>query len=98
MKFIAGCLLGLTLLVGGAGCATMSSVDPASMTDADIVAEAQDRLRADPIAGRTVYVVSCEQGVLTIEGVVKGATMRVAALSAAKSTPGVKEVVDRLKY
>ena len=98
MKFWAACLLGLALMSGISGCASLTSTEPASLTDSDIVAEAQDRLRADPIAGRTVYVVTCEQGVLTLEGVVKGATMRAAALSAAKSTPGVSQVVDRLRY
>lgn len=82
-------------------CST-TPADPAgagvSGSDSDIVADIQDRLRQDSMTGRYPLSVTCEEGVVTLAGNVRGEPAKMRAVSIARGVAGVKGVIDNLTY
>lgn len=83
------------LVLGGSGCATMAG--DAQNPDVALSQSVMDRLGQDLLLDRSSVLASSAGGVVTLTGVVRSDAQRARAVAIAKSTPGVQDVVDRLR-
>ena len=92
-------LLLAVAILGSWGCATvdMPSDDASMLTDEAVRNHIQQRLAADDVTAAQVIHVDVDLGVATLSGSVPDANIRLRALAAARSTPGVGQVVDRIR-
>jgi hyperosmotically inducible periplasmic protein len=80
-----------------AGCTTMqdsSSVEPT--TDAQLANAVLQRLTQDAVTGMSTFNVEAENGVVTLYGALPDNTIRARAIAIARSTPGVKDVINKI--
>jgi len=88
-EFVAGNIMGVT------GLRSEIVLEP-TPTDTDIVQSIQEAFYRDAILDPAMLVVSNDEGVVTIAGVVSSWTAHDAALEDVWATPGVVEVYDQL--
>jgi osmotically-inducible protein OsmY len=88
-------MLMLTAILAIAGCASMS-MDQGPAGDQAIAQDVQERLRADPVTARHVIGVQVRDAVVTLQGLVPDAAVRLRADAIARETQGVTSVVDAL--
>lgn len=81
-----------TLLVS---CAVLPPSD-VSGDNAELIQAIHQRLASDPVAARYPVGFLVRDGVVTLEGSVPDRPTRMRILAVVRSTPGVREVVDRL--
>lgn len=87
----------LSMVVAGlSGCGTISGTAENLSPDAQIASDVRARLTSDPQVGRCNIGVSVSGGVVTLNGSVPDATLRLRAKAAARDAEGVKGVVDNL--
>jgi osmotically-inducible protein OsmY len=79
-----------------AGCMTPPEEGSASDMDRQIAREVMNRLAQDPVTAGRSFGVSVANGVVTLEGAVPGENLRLRAVAVARSTPDVRDVVDKL--
>jgi osmotically-inducible protein OsmY len=79
--------------VGTSGAAVPTPLDNG---DAALVSLVTSRLASDPQVGRTAIEVTAKNGVVLLQGSLASAGAKQRALSLARSTDGVTQVVDRL--
>ena len=80
-----------------AGCATMtddSALEPT--TDAELANAVVQRLAQDAVTGMSTFNVEAENGVVTLYGSLPDNTIRARAIAIARSTPGVKDVINKI--
>ena len=87
-------LLAGSLMLGATGCATTG--EPLS-PDAALSQSVMDRLGQEMLLERASVLASSADGVVTLTGVVRTDAQRLRAVGIARSTPGVLDVVDRLR-
>ena len=92
--WLAGTVV-LAVLALGPGCATLD--ESAQSPDAVIEQAVMDRRTQEMMLSRGALMASSKDGVVTLHGVVRNEAQRVRALAIARSTSGVREVVDRLR-
>jgi osmotically-inducible protein OsmY len=94
-RWIAVRILGALVTVAGlAGCGTLSGGAMANSPDELLAAEVTNRLENDPLTGRTYIGVSVTDGVVTLAGNISDENVRIRARGIARSTDGVKGIVD----
>ena len=71
-----------------------SSVEPT--TDAELANAVLQRLTQDAVTGMSTFNVEAEDGVVTLYGSLPDNTTRARAIAIARSTPGVKDVVNKI--
>jgi hyperosmotically inducible protein len=78
---------------------TSGSAQPVAVDDGDaaLVSALTSRLSSDPQVGKTAIEISAKNGVVLLQGPVASAAAKQRALSLARSTDGVTQVVDRLR-
>jgi osmotically-inducible protein OsmY len=87
----------LAAMMTFAGCTTMpdnSSVQPA--TDAELANAVLQRLTQDAVTGMSTFNVEADHGVVTLYGALPDNTIRARAIAIARSTPGVKDVINKI--
>jgi osmotically-inducible protein OsmY len=80
-----------------AGCATMpdnSVLQPT--TDAQLADAVLQRLNQDAMTGKSAFGVKAESGVVTLYGSLPNNALRARAIAIARSTPGVKDVINKI--
>ena len=80
-----------------AGCTTItddSSLQPTS--DEQIAAAVLQRLAQDSMTGRSTFNVEANNGVVTLYGALPDNIVRARAIAIARSTPGVKDVINKI--
>jgi osmotically-inducible protein OsmY len=80
-----------------AGCTTMpddSAVEPT--TNAQLANAVLQRLTQDAVTGMSTFNVEAENGVVTLYGSLPDNTIRARAIAIARSTPGVKDVINKI--
>jgi osmotically-inducible protein OsmY len=80
-----------------AGCTTTpdeSSVAPT--TDAELANLVIQRLSHDAITQMSTFNVEAKDGVVTLYGSLPDNTIRARAIAIARSTPGVKDVINKI--
>lgn len=90
---------GMAILLGAGGCATAPEPDESgevAITDAHLTGEILRRLRDDPVTASHAFGVFVRDGVVTIESAIVSGYVRSRAMAIARSTPGVKNVPDKL--
>ena len=80
--------------VGTAGSATPVAIDDG---DAALVSLLTSRLASDPTVGKSPIEITAKNGVVLLQGPIGSAAAKQRALSLARSTDGVTQVVDRLR-
>ena len=87
-------LLPLAVAVAGVtiGCTT---ADQRAATDLSHLVMA--RLTNDPFLERASIQANSDEGVVTLRGMLRNESQRARALSIARSTPGVRGVIDHLR-
>jgi osmotically-inducible protein OsmY len=82
----------------GTAVATSGSAVPQPLDDGDagLVSLVTSRLASDPLVGKNAIEVTAKNGVVLLQGGMPSATAKQRALSLARSTDGVTQVVDRL--
>lgn len=83
--------MGLLVLLGMVGCATLPSAPGDELLD-----DVRARLANDPITSRSIISVTLMDGVVSLSGRVPDDTVRHRAKNIARSAEGVKGVVDNL--
>lgn len=78
------------------GCASWPASEPPD-ADRALARLVQDRLGQDAVVGRNAYVVASAGGQVTLSGVVRNESERARVVGIARGTPGVQDVVDRLR-
>jgi hypothetical protein len=92
-RAIGGALaVGLAVLVGGAGCSRKQEV-----ADAAVTQDVASRIEKDPDLGRFEVVVTTQNGVVTLTGIVDQDAQRAEAAQIARDTEGVVDVVNHLE-
>ncbi len=86
----------LMAVTGVSGCGTISGTAENLSPDAQIANDVRARLGSDPQMGRYNIGVSVSEGVVTLNGNLPDATLRLRAKAAARDADGVKGVVDNL--
>ena len=93
-------LLALTLtgFLFTSGCTTYSTTTPGATAGSNdqIEDDVIERLRQDDLTSTQGFGVRIEGGIATLYGSVPDEIVRLRALGIVRSTPGVKEVVDKL--
>ena len=87
----------LAAVITLAGCTTMS--DEATLeptTDAQLANAVLQRLTQDAVTGMSTFNVEAENGVVTLYGSLPDNTIRARAIAIARSTPGVKDVINKI--
>ena len=93
--FLFGLALAAGLLAGG--CATTYDEGAAENPDEQLAQAVRQRLQMNQ-AGAAYYIgVSVNQGIVTLDGAVPNAGARMQAVGIARSMPGVRDVVDKLR-
>lgn len=92
--WLAGTVV-LAVLALGPGCATVD--EAAQSPDAVIEQAVMDRLTQEMMLSRGALMASSKDGVVTLHGMVHTEAQRARALAIARSTSGVRDVVDRLR-
>ena len=69
-----------------------------TLSDTRLIDEVSDRLMEDPLLDASEVEVSADAGVITLSGVVPGASDVAHAELVARRTSGVHDVVNRLSY
>lgn len=82
------------VMVLAAGCTTLPADDSPDQVTARAVG---DRLSQEMLLERASIQAVCRDGVVTLSGVVRTDAQRARALAVARSTSGVRDVVDRLR-
>jgi hyperosmotically inducible periplasmic protein len=80
-----------------AGCATIpdnSTIQPA--TDTQLADAVLQRLTQDAMTSRSAFGVVAENGVVTLYGSLPDDILRARAIAIARSTPGVKDVINKI--
>ena len=80
-----------------AGCVAMpdnSTIRPT--TDAQLAAAVLQRLTQDAMTGMSTFGVEAENGVVTLHGSLRDNALRARAIAIARSTPGVKDVINKI--
>ncbi len=95
MKGWSVCLLILAAVAGLTACQMAAPSGP--LTDRQIVTDLDTRLMDDDITGATTFDIGIRNGVVTLRGVVKREDVRARALSIARGTPGVVDVIDQIE-
>lgn len=88
-------VLMVVILAVAAGCASPGL--PVDDADAVVAQAVGDRLAQEMLLDRASIKASSQDGVVTLHGVVRSEAQRARALAIARSTSGVREVVDRLR-
>jgi hyperosmotically inducible protein len=81
---------------GNAPVAAAPSVAPEQTQDSSLASDIQSQLGADQQLKGAAIEVTAKDGVVLLEGTVPSAAMKQKALSTARSSKGVLQVVDRL--
>ena len=92
-------MLGMAVLLGAGGCATSSGPgepDAVAFLDNRLTGEIVRRLRDDPVTAPHAFGVFVRDGVVTIESAIASGYVHSRAIAIARSTPGVKNVLDKL--
>jgi osmotically-inducible protein OsmY len=79
------------------GCTTVpddSALEPT--TDAELANAVLERLIQDSVTGRSTFNVEAKDGVVTLYGSLPDNTIRARAIAIARSTPGVKDVINKI--
>lgn len=80
-----------------AGCATMpDEPSVAPTTDAELANLVIQRLSQDAITQMSTFNVEARDGVVTLYGSLPDNTIRARAIAIARSTPGVKDVINKI--
>jgi hyperosmotically inducible periplasmic protein len=80
-----------------AGCATIPDDSAlAPTTDAQLANAVLQRLTQDAVTGMSTFNVEAENGVVTLYGSLPNDSIRARAIAIARSTPGVKDVVNKI--
>ena len=90
----------LLVALGAAGCATVVPVEApegGALQDVEVAQRVADRLSQDLYLERAAITVSCDEGVVTLRGVVRDQTQRVRAVGVARGAAGVAGVIDSLR-
>jgi len=88
-------LVRLFALVGCFFISGCASLDSTATGDQDVVAEVTQRLAADPATAQLRLGVTVEDDVVTLSGRIDNPSVRLRAVSIARSVPGVMEVNDQ---
>lgn len=90
-------ILALTALLFATGCATLpdeSSAEPT--TDEELANLVIQRLSQDAVTGMSTFNVEAENGVVTLYGSLPDNSLRARAIAVARSTPGVRDVINKV--
>ena len=90
-------LAALAAVMTLAGCATMddgTALEPT--TDAQLANSVLHRLSQDAVTGMSTFNVEAANGVVTLYGSLPDNTIRARAIAIARSTPGVKDVINKI--
>ena len=99
MKLVKWMAVAALLTAGfSGGCSTYQGSEMISEqpTDNDVVMDVLDRLSSDGVTKNYNISVTSESGVVTLAGFVRDQNARFRAVSIARGTSGVKDVVDKL--
>lgn len=88
-------MMACVLVAGATGCATTAG-EPVS-PDTALSQSVMDRLGQEMLLERASLLATSTEGVVTLTGVVRTDAQRVRAVAITRSTPGVRDVVDRLR-
>jgi osmotically-inducible protein OsmY len=96
IRSAASLLIALVATALLAGC--MTPPDDAGLSDNDrqIAREVVNRLGQDPVTAGQSFGVTVENGIVTLEGTVPTETLRLRAISVARHTDNVQDVIDKL--
>lgn len=96
MKAIRLLMAGIVTIVL-AGCTQLDANRSSSVNDndQDLTSEVSRKLAADPLTSHLRLGVAAEDGVVTLSGRIDNPTVRLRALSIARSVPGVRDVNDQ---
>lgn len=89
------CAVALGFLV--VGCASPIDEKAGSPSDADIVAQVSQRLAVEPAFRERLFNIEASDGSVTIRGIVSSEAERMRLLSIVRGTPGVANVIDRMR-
>ena len=79
------------------GCTTMTNdAAVAPTSDAELANSVLQRLTQDAVTGMSTFNVQAENGVVTLYGSLPDNTVRARAIAIARSTPGVKNVINKI--
>lgn len=87
----------LAVVMSLTGCTTMpdhNALEPT--TDAQLANAVLQRLTQDAVTGMSTFNVEAENGVVTLYGSLPDNTTRARAIAIARSTPGVKDVINKI--
>ena len=90
-------LAALAAVMTLASCTTMpddSALVPT--TDAQLANAVLQRLSQDAVTGMSTFNVEADNGVVTLYGSLPDNTTRARAIAIARSTPGVKDVINKI--
>ena len=89
----------LTVDASSGAVGTGGSAPPVAVDDGDaaLVSLLTSRLASDPAVGKSPIEITAKNGVVLLQGPVGSAAAKQRALSLARSTDGVTQVVDRLR-
>lgn len=87
----------LAIVLWASACTTPDARQDSRANPSSLASVIQERLAADPLLRDRFFVISEENGVITISGVVRNESERMRVISTARGTPGVSVVNDRLR-
>ncbi|MFH0878921.1 MAG: BON domain-containing protein [Lentisphaerota bacterium] len=79
-----------------AGCVTTQQTTD-QPTDKQLFSDVQNRLIDDSVTKLRPFNIEVKEGVVSLRGVVHNETVRARAVSVARGTPGVKDVIDLIE-
>jgi osmotically-inducible protein OsmY len=74
----------------------MESTPPAAAADDALSSQIQETLKGDAVLRNSMLTATAKDGVVLLEGTVPSASAKQRALTLARQTPGVVQVVDRI--
>jgi len=83
------------LVLGCAQRAPSGGNDQLASDDKSVVTMVHSRLRDDPVTSRLSLGVESADGIVTLNGRIDNAAMRMRAVGIVRGTPGVRGVIDK---
>lgn len=87
----------LTIALWTSACRTPDARQESPATASALASVIQERLASDPVLRDRFFVITEQNGVITISGVVRNESERMRVISTVRGTPGVSVVNDRLR-
>ena len=100
LAWVGSVALCVAVLSGASGCATALPPTGTAEEEAayDLSRIVMARLTEDPFLERASIQATSDEGVVTLRGMIRSEAQRMRALSIARSTAGVRGVIDSLRF